>query len=80
MVQKFGKSRAERIDRAFRDILKLREKFGFPEVQEASEITDNWHFSYGMPYNAIDQVRVGINMLKESFGRIPWPAHKEGKP
>lgn len=66
------RSGAERVDRAFKELCKLREQYGFPELAHEHEANGNWHVSYSMPHNSVDRVRLLVKQIREAMGSVPW--------
>lgn len=67
-----GKSTAQRVDEAFRELTALRKKYGFPQVVNVADVNEGWHMTYSMPHAAVTAVRQHVQALVNTFGKVPW--------
>lgn len=74
----FGATRADKVSKAWKELLAYRAKFGFPEFDRPDDVSDNWHVSHGMPHNVVRAVRSYAETVYDGMGRMPWSQAPKG--
>jgi hypothetical protein len=69
---KGGTSTAQRVDAAWKALVKYRKDFGIPQVHSPDEVAEEWCTRYDLTRQQLRDIQAHVRTIVDGLGNVPW--------